>query len=152
MKLSTIQFFSLIFTSLALAPALAHLLELPHKIGLARDDYFIVQQIYAGWSLLGIVVVGALVSTFLLTLVLRKRRIPQYKLALTSFICVAATQAIFWIFTFPANKHTVNWTMMANWDALRTQWEYSHAASAVLDLVALVCLIICILASDKQHQ
>lgn len=40
-------------TAIALGPALAHLLELPNKINLPKDGYFIVQQIYAGWSLLG---------------------------------------------------------------------------------------------------
>ena len=45
---------------IASAPALAHLLELPNKIGLSRDDYLIVQQIYRGWALLGIVVLSAL--------------------------------------------------------------------------------------------
>jgi hypothetical protein len=44
--LNAARFFSLLFAALALAPALAHLLELPNKIGLSRDDYLIVQQIY----------------------------------------------------------------------------------------------------------
>ena len=48
-------FFALMVTALALGPALAHLLELPNKIALPRDAYFTVQQIYAGWSLLGVV-------------------------------------------------------------------------------------------------
>lgn len=36
---------SLLFCALALAPALAHLLELPNKIGLSHDEYLVVQQI-----------------------------------------------------------------------------------------------------------
>jgi len=78
MKISTAQFFSLLFTSLALAPALAHLIELPHKIGLERSEYFIVQQIYAGWSLLGVVVLGALVATFSLSIALRRQHAAQF--------------------------------------------------------------------------
>ena len=35
-----------ILTALALVPAGAHLFELPNKIGLAQDQYFIVQSIY----------------------------------------------------------------------------------------------------------
>jgi hypothetical protein len=64
--LNAARFFSLLFAALALAPALAHLLELPNKIGLSRDDYLIVQQIYRGWALLGFVVAGALLSTLVL--------------------------------------------------------------------------------------
>jgi hypothetical protein len=60
MGLTTARFFSLLFVALALAPALAHLLELPNKIGLSHDAYLTVQQIYRGWALLGLVVAGAL--------------------------------------------------------------------------------------------
>jgi hypothetical protein len=47
---------------LALAPALAHSLELPNKIDLSREDYLTIQQGYRGWALLGFVVVRALLS------------------------------------------------------------------------------------------
>jgi hypothetical protein len=53
MGVSAARFFSLLFAALALAPALAHLLELPNKIGLSRDNYLVVQQIYRGWALSG---------------------------------------------------------------------------------------------------
>jgi hypothetical protein len=73
MSVTAPPFFSLLFAALALAPALAHLLELPNKIGLSRDDYLIVQQIYRGWALLGIVILGALLSTLILAILVRKR-------------------------------------------------------------------------------
>jgi hypothetical protein len=63
MAVKLAYFLSLLFAGLAMAPAFAHLLELPNKINLPRDEYFTVQQIYRGWALLGIVVVGALLST-----------------------------------------------------------------------------------------
>jgi hypothetical protein len=47
-------FVALLASALVLGPALAHLFELPNKIGLSRDDYFIVQKpIVAGTSSLG---------------------------------------------------------------------------------------------------
>jgi hypothetical protein len=54
MGLNIARFFSLLFVVLVLAPAMAHLLELPNKIGLSREDYLVVQQIYSGgryWAL-----------------------------------------------------------------------------------------------------
>lgn len=150
MGLNATRFLSLLFAALALAPALAHLLELPNKIGLSRDDYLTVQQIYRGWALLGIVVFGALLSALALAVMVRGRR-KAFSLALTAFLCIAGTQVLFWAFTFPANQATGNWTMLPeNWMALRTQWEYSHAASAVLNLIALVALILSVLVRDKQ--
>ena len=149
MGLRTARFFSLLFSALALAPALAHLLELPNKIGLSRDEYLTVQQIYRGWAWLGIVVFGALLSTLALTIMVRGRR-KAFGLALTAFLCIAGTQVLFWTFTFPANQATGNWTMLPeNWMALRSQWEYSHAASAVLNLIALVALILSLPGRDE---
>jgi len=54
----------LVFRSetLALTPAFAHLLELPNKIKLSREDYRTVQQNYRGWSRTGFFVAGALLS------------------------------------------------------------------------------------------
>jgi len=148
--LAAARFFSLLFTALALAPALAHLLELPNKIGLARDDYLAVQQIYRGWALLGFVVVAALISTLVLAIEVRKRP-GEYASAVFAFLCIAGTQVLFWTFTFPANRQTNNWTMLPeNWMALRTQWEYSHAAGAVLNLIALVALLFSVLPRAEQ--
>ena len=139
------RFLSLLFCALALAPALAHLLELPNKMGLSRDEYLVVQQIYRGWALLGIVVFGALLSTLALAIAVRKRA-GEFGPALTAFLCIAGTQAVFWIFTFPMNQQTANSTILpVAWAALRMQWEYSHAASAILNLAALIAVIISVL-------
>jgi hypothetical protein len=46
---------ALLSSAVSLGAALAHLFELPNKISLSRDDYFVVQGIYRGWSRLGIV-------------------------------------------------------------------------------------------------
>jgi ABC-type cobalamin transport system permease subunit len=120
---SATHFASLLFVALALGPALAHLLELPNKIGLSREEYLTVQQIYRGWALLGIVVAGALVSTLVLTIMVRDR--PRaFALALTAFFCIVGAQVVFWAFTFPTNQATENWTVLPDhWTALRARWE-----------------------------
>jgi hypothetical protein len=142
MTLKVLRFLSLLFVALALAPSMAHLLELPHKIGLPAEDYLTVQQLYAGWALLGIVVVGALLSTLALLLV---ERMNAERVAPTLFalLCIIGTQIVFWMYTYPVNEQTQNWTVLPdNWEALRAQWEYSHAVGAVLNLLALVALLI----------
>ena len=150
MALKVARFLSLLFVALALAPAMAHLLELPNKIGLSHDDYLTVQHIYNGWALLGFVVYGAVFSTLALTLLTRRRR-GEFGYALTAFLCLVGTQVVFWSFTFPANRATANWTALPdNWIALRTQWEYSHAASAILNLVALLAVILAVLRVERE--
>ena len=136
---------SLLFAALALAPTMAHLLELPNKINLPREEYLVVQQIYRGWALLGFVVGGALLSTLALTFLVR-RSPRSFAFSLTAFLCIVGTQIVFWSITYPANAATQNWTMLPeNWQVLRRQWEYSHAASAVLNLAALIALIASVL-------
>jgi hypothetical protein len=148
--LTLARFLSLLFCSLALAPAMAHLLELPNKIGLPRDAYLTVQHIYDGWALLGFVVYGAIFSTLALA-VLTRRRGREFAYALTAFLCMVGTQAIFWSFTFPANRASANWTMLPDdWLALRAQWEYSHAASALLNLAALLAVILSVLRETRE--
>ena len=147
------RFLALLFCALALAPAAAHLLELPNKLGLSRDDYLTVQQIYRGWALLGIVVLGALLSTLVLTILLRGRG-RQFTLALMAFLCIAGTQVVFWTFTYPMNAQTANWTVLPQqgWEAMRAQWEFSHAASAGLHLAAVVLMILCVLAALRDRR
>ena len=147
----TIYFLSLLFAALALGPAMAHALELPNKINLSRDDYLIVQQIYRGWALLGIVVFGALLSTLALTITVRRDR-NAFIFALIAFLCIAGTQIVFWTYTYPTNQITNNWTTLPeNWSALRRQWEYSHATSALLNLLAMSSLSISVLVRNHSH-
>jgi MFS family permease len=127
MWLRAFQFLSLLLVALTLAPAMAHLLELPNKMALSHDEYFIVQQIYRGWALLGFVVFGALFSTLILAVIVRHNR-KIFILTVAALICIAGSLIVFFSFTYPANQLTNNWTRLReNWLELRRQWEYSHA-------------------------
>ncbi len=132
MALKIVHFLALVLTALALAPAGAHLFALPNKIGLGQQPYFIVQGIYRGWALLGVVLIGAVIANLALAILLRGRG-ASFWFALAAFLLVGATLAIFFTWTHPANEATANWTVApGNWTALRAQWEYSHAVNAVL--------------------
>jgi ribose/xylose/arabinose/galactoside ABC-type transport system permease subunit len=135
--LRLVQFLAIVLTALALVPAGAHLFELPNKVGLAEEAYFVVQGIYRGWALFGIVLFGALAANLALAVMVRRKRAP-FRLASLAFLAVAATLAIFFTWTYPANLATRDWTVVpANWQELRTQWEYAHATNAVLTFLAL---------------
>jgi hypothetical protein len=138
-------FVALLASALLLGPTLAHLFELPNKIGLPRDEYFIVQKAYRGWSQLGwllLIQVAALAATAYLA----RAELRVLTLILLALVAVLAAQAVFWLFTYPANVATVNWTLHPeNWEMLRRQWEYSHAAGAILQLAGFCLLIIAVL-------
>jgi hypothetical protein len=147
------QFLAIVLTALALVPAGAHLFELPNKIGLAQEAYFIVQNIYRGWALFGIVLFGALAANLALTIVLRRHR-AAFWLALAGFLLVALTLAVFFTWTYPTNQATANWTVAPdNWQELRTHWEYAHAANAVLTFVALCSVTLAaLIARDWRSE
>jgi hypothetical protein len=150
MLLNALRFLSFMFVGLSMGGALAHLFELPNKIGLSAESYLAVQQNYRGWSLLGIVVVGALLSTLILTILVRGRRFV-FALSLAAFLFIVGAQAVFWMYTYPANVATQNWTVLPDtWMQFRAQWEYSHAVGAGFNLAAYACLVLSLLGRRNR--
>jgi hypothetical protein len=148
--LKIVQFLAVVLTALAMVPAGAHLFALPNKIGLAAEQYIIVQGIYRGWALFGFVLIPAILANLTLTVMLRGRGLP-FVLALVGFLCMGSTLAIFFIWTYPANQATDNWTTIpANWAVLRNHWEYAHATNAIMTFGALCALVLSILAEKPK--
>lgn len=142
-------FIALLSTALALGGALAHVFALPNKIGLPRDQYFVVQSIYFGWARLAYLLVIEIIS--MLAIIFKSRGQP-YVLwpAIVAVLMLVAAQAVFWIYTYPANVATNNWTVIPeNWEILRRNWEYSHAAGAAFQLLAMSALIVAALARAR---
>ncbi len=137
--MKSVQFLAIVLTALALIPGGAHFFERPAKVNLELDQYMIVQQIYAGWALFAVVFFGALAANVALAVMSRQQRGPLLWAAAAS-VLIAAMLVIFFIWTFPANQVTNNWTVgPENLEALRAQWETSHAVNAVLIFLALIC-------------
>ncbi len=147
--MKVLQFVAIVLTALALVPGGAHLFAMSNKMNLNVSDYFIVQGIYRGWALLGIVLIGAVLANFALTILIRGQRAP-FVFALISLLCLLTTLAIFFAFTFPANQVTNNWTdAPANWQQLRWQWETSHAVNAAITFIAFCSLTVSVLLSKE---
>src|SRR5215831_19386719 len=142
MRMKVVQLIAIITTALCLVPTGAHLFELPNKVALTPTEYLTVQKIYAGWSLFGIVVGMALLATLAHTLLVRTDR-TSFALSFGALVALAATQGVFWAFTYPVNAATGFWTVPPNsFEMTRWQWEYSHAAGALLTFVALVAIVL----------
>jgi hypothetical protein len=135
--LRSLSVLALVLTALILVPSAAHLLELPAKIGLGRDAYFGVQRLYDGWALFGIPIFAAIAANGVLFLVLRREDPAAARWALAAAVLIAASLAIFFTWTFPANQATANWTRAPEtWENLRRDWEYSHAVNAAVVFAA----------------
>jgi hypothetical protein len=140
MILKIVQFLALVFTALALIPGGAHLFSLLNKIDMTQEQYFVAQSIYRGWWLMALILIPAVLLDLAYAFMLRRQR-PAFALAAAGCIGLAATLAIFFTWTYPANVATQNWTVVpSNWMELRWQWEYSHAVNALLTFASF-CLI-----------
>jgi hypothetical protein len=91
-------------------------------------------------------------SNLALTIVLRRRGC-RFGRAFAAFLFIAVNLVIFFIWTFPTNQATSNWTVVPrNWDELRIQWEYSHAVNAVVMFVALGCVVVAVLRQPSARR
>jgi len=131
-----LRFLAVLLTGLALIAPGAHLYELANKMLLAKSEYLVVQKIYIGWWIAGLLLPLALIVN--LALAYREKSL----LALGAATLILTNLVIFYFFTYPVNVATQNWTLMPdNWEALRRQWEYSHAVNAGITFFAF-CLSI----------
>ena len=79
-RIQVLLFVSIVLVAISMMPGWAHVLEMPAKLELSRDQYFAVQQIYRGWAWFGVVIFPALASTLTLALLVRGQT-PAYVLS-----------------------------------------------------------------------
>jgi len=146
------QFLAVVLTALALLPGGAHLMALPAKIAMPEDPYFVVQQIYRGWSLAGVAIFLAIFANLLAAALNRASR-RKWQLFGAAALLIAATLAVFFAWTYPANQATGNWTSAPeDWERLRTEWEFSHAANAAITFLALLCSVGATISTGPRRE
>jgi hypothetical protein len=145
MVLKTVQFLAVVLTALALASSAVLLSALPHEIGVLQDTYYVVQRGYGGWPQ-----IGALIANAALAVLVRSQPVPFW-LAVVGFMTIAATLAIFilWIpqwITVPDNNVLISGFRVSDW---WRQWDYGHAANAILTFIGL-CAVTCSVLSIRK--
>jgi hypothetical protein len=132
-------FLALVVTAIALAPGLAHLFSMNTKMRAGQNDYFVMQQAYNGWALLGVALFAAVFVNALAAWLIRTDPASAALFAFAAALMIV-NLAVFFGWTFPANQATRNWTVAPeNWRALRRNWELSHAVNALITLGAFMC-------------
>lgn len=89
-----------------MAPA-AHAFEPLNKIDLPKGEYFIVQQIYSGWWMVGLLLPLALLANVENAVTLRADGTAMM-LSLAAAALITLNLVIFALFTQPANAATQN--------------------------------------------
>jgi Domain of unknown function (DUF1772) len=161
MAFTLLQAASLAIVAIALAPALAHALELPGKLRLGREDYLTVQAIYyPGFTRAGIAEPASSLALLLLAF-LTPAGTAAFWLTLAALVATLAMQAIFWLRTQPVNRIWVRDLDLgradaaffgtgpsagaaADWTVLRDRWEGSHVARAACAAAAFLLLAIAV--------
>jgi len=162
----SLQVLTVFLVALVMGLALAHALELPGKMRLGREQYFVTQAIYyPGFTIGGgIGEVLGIITTLVLVL-LTPHHNPAFWWTVVAFIAVMATHVVFWVITQPVNRYWVSQlklpnaaqhffsvdagnrqakTLQERWEALRNRWEYSHVTRAILAGLGLIALTIAV--------
>jgi len=140
---------TIMLTALSLGPALGHLLELPAKLTYDGPLWLTVSQtLYGAFGTVGAAFeVGAVVTVVVLAILVRHRR-PAFGWTVMGALFIVAAHVAYWIWLTPVNATVAGLTLEtlpADWMELRNQWEYTHAARAVLQMIALGALVFSVL-------
>jgi hypothetical protein len=132
---------ALVLTGIVLGAGLAHLFAMPNKMGSARDEYLVAQQVYRGWALVGVPLYLDMIVILLAAWCIGTDGPVGWALGAVGFLLLG--HVVFWTWTYPANTATGQWTTLPqNWEALRREWEFSHAVGALCSVAALFCLAV----------
>lgn len=146
MFVPVLHYLAIISIALSLVPGGAHLIEMPNKMPMGREDYLVAQRLYQGWALAGFALLTALVTSLFVTILAFGQDVP-FVAALLAFLLMLTTLVTFLTRILPVNKATQNWTVAPEgWERLRAQWERTHALNAVLTLAALASIVVAVLA------
>jgi len=159
-----LEIFAVVVVAIAMAIALAHLVELPGKMRLPKEQYLAVHTIYyPGFTISGAseplgVVVAALLAA-----------LTGSALLTSASVALAVMQLIYWVWIHPVDNFWIRSfrlrstgranfelgqaalpeTGFAEWTSLRDRWEYSHAARAILAVLAFVMLVTAVVGSSR---
>jgi hypothetical protein len=144
------------FTALSMGMALCHLLEMPAKMMYDGALWLTLLQTLDGtFGTIGAFIeVSAVVTAVVLAFLVRRHR-PAFGWTLGGALCLVAAHVAWWVWVAPVNATMAPLTpetLPADWMRLRDQWEYTHAARAVLQIVALGALVCSLLVEVCFRQ
>jgi hypothetical protein len=146
MLLKSWRFATVMLVALSMATAMCHLLELPAKIGYDAPLWLtLLHTLYPPtFGTVGAAFeVGAIVTSLVLAWLVRRRgRVFAWTLA--GALCMVAAHVAFWVWIAPVNATlgaVTPDTLPPDWTSLRDRWEYTHAARALLQVLALGAVV-----------
>jgi hypothetical protein len=149
------RFVTIVLAALTMGTAFAHTLELPAKMNYNASLYTTISQsLYWGFGHIGGPIEGMTVflAAPMLSFLVRKQR-PAFWWTLVGTGCFASAFIVFLAFTEPMNREILQWSIEsvpADWTRVRNQWEYSHVARFILQLMGLCAFEISLLVEIPE--
>lgn len=155
MLLRTWRFLTIIAVSLSMAMAFCHLLQLPPRMSYDGAQWVATQSLYQLFGTVGAFIeVSALLLATVLSLAVCRRR-PAFQWTVFGTACLLVAHAAWWVFVAPVNAEISTWTLdaiPADWTWWRSQWEYTHAVRAILEIFGLSALVLSVLVETPAHR
>jgi hypothetical protein len=152
---------TVVIVAVAMALVLAHVLELPGKMRLDKEQYLAVQPIYYPGFTIGEAAEPLGLIALLLMLIATPSGSTPFWLTLGAFVTLIAMHAAYWLVTHPVNNFWLKDFKLKgvgagffsfdplkrtrddgnlDWTQLRDRWEYSHVLRAFLGMLSLILL------------
>jgi hypothetical protein len=150
MLLKAARFAALVLASVNFGLAAAHLVEMGPKRRLSGPDWLTVQNIYTDFGKVARFTMPSAFLSELLAAVLARRR-SSAVLTGAAALGTVGTVAIWRFLNEPVNREVLAWrpdSLPPDWKQRRDQWEFAHAASAVVHALGLGSLIAATLADS----
>ena len=157
MLLKMWRFITIISTALSAGMSFAHLLELPPRFFYFDAQFWVATTTKGLYYLFGTVGAGIEVGSILTAIVLAflmRGRGSAFYLTSGGAILVTLALALWFIFIAPVNAELATWTptsFPADWVRYRNQWEYTHAANAVIKIIALSSLVLSVIVETPSE-
>jgi hypothetical protein len=151
MFLQAWRFITIMLTAVLMTMGFTHLWQLPPRLTYDAVLWLDTLTFYVKYGPTGpgpVIEVAAILSTLLLAVLVRGRR-PALALTSVALTALVLSTAAWWLFVYPVNRELLTWTaetLPQNWTDFRDQWEYTHAARAALQFIALGVLVYSVLA------
>ena len=140
--------------ALVAGTAFAHVLEVPHKLAMAALEWHAVQSVlYDGWGrqLLRL----ELLAATCLAIVAWCAPPTRPFLGITLALMVLAEGIVFLVWIAPTNAAVDGWgggRALADWAALRANWEWGHAGRAAITAAAVMSAVLAVGRIGSQES
>ena len=152
------RFITLMLASFSLSLSMTHLLELPQRMQFDQQLWIrvtVIENIYRLFGTVGAFFeIAAILTAIILVFLVRKHGSTFYW-TLGGAMLLAIAFVSWMIFIAPMNAEFAKWLINpipSNWIQYRDQWEYAHAANALLKIIGLSFLVISILVEIPKKR